>query len=48
MLSATVFVVATELRLPPVPAAICGAAVGTVLRVLVITRRWQLPAPPRA
>ena len=47
MLSALVFVVAVELGLPPVPAAIAGAAVGTVLRVLAITRRWQLPAPPR-
>ncbi len=47
MLSALVFVVGVELGLPQVPAAIAGAAVGTVLRVLAITRRWQLPAPPR-
>ncbi|MFC4854642.1 trimeric intracellular cation channel family protein [Actinophytocola glycyrrhizae] len=39
--------VAVALGLPPVPAAIGGAAAGTVLRVLAITRRWQLPAPPR-
>ncbi len=47
MLSALVFVVAVELGLAQVPAAIAGAAVGTVLRVLAITRHWQLPAPPR-
>jgi uncharacterized membrane protein YeiH len=47
LLSASVFLAAVGLGLPPVPAAIGGAAAGTVLRVLVITRRWQLPAPPR-
>ncbi len=47
MLSALVFVGAVELGLAPVPAAIAGAVVGTVLRVLAIARRWQLPAPPR-
>ena len=47
LLSAVVFLVAVELGMPPVPAAVGGAAVGTVLRVLVIRRRWQLPPPPR-
>jgi uncharacterized membrane protein YeiH len=47
LLAAVTFVVATELGLPPVPAAITGATLGTVLRVLAITRHWQLPAPPR-
>ncbi|MGB3442291.1 MAG: trimeric intracellular cation channel family protein [Actinophytocola sp.] len=47
LLSSVVFLVAVELGMPLVPAAICGASVGSVLRILVITRRWQLPAPPR-
>jgi uncharacterized membrane protein YeiH len=47
LLSSVIFVVAVELGLPAVPAAIAGAAVGTVVRVLAITRRWQMPAPPR-
>jgi uncharacterized membrane protein YeiH len=46
LLSAALFVTATRLDAPAVPAAIGAAVVGTVVRVLVITRRWQLPAPP--
>lgn len=46
MLSALVFVVAVRLGLPQVPAAIAGAATGAVLRILAITRRWQMPNPP--
>lgn len=46
LLSAALFVTATRLDAPPIPAAIGAAAAGTLMRVLVITRRWQLPAPP--
>jgi len=47
LLSAGAFVVGVWLGVPAVPAAIVAAAAGTVLRVLAITFRWQLPAPPR-
>ena len=47
LLSAVVFVVAVELGVAAVPAAVAGAATGLVLRVLAITFTWQLPAPPR-
>lgn len=47
LLSAAAFVTAAAAGVPPIPAAIGAAAVGTVLRVLAILRRWQLPAPPR-
>lgn len=46
LLSAAVFVVAVEVGVAPVPAAVAGAATGTVLRVLAITFRWRMPAPP--
>jgi uncharacterized membrane protein YeiH len=48
LLSAGLFVTASALGVPPTPAAIGAAAVGTTVRVLAITLRWQLPAPPRA
>lgn len=47
LLSASTFVAASALGAPAIPAAIGAAAIGTVLRVLAILRRWQLPAPPR-
>lgn len=46
MLSAMLFVVAVELSAPAVPAAIGAAGIGTAVRVLAITKRWQMPAPP--
>ncbi len=48
LLSAVAFVVAVELGAAPVPAAVGGAAAGTVLRVLAITKRWEMPVPPRS
>jgi uncharacterized membrane protein YeiH len=47
LLSAVAFVVAVEAGLPRVPAAVGGAVLGTVLRVLAITLGWRMPAPPR-
>jgi len=46
LLSAGLFVSAATLGLPPTPAAIGAAVIGTAVRVLAITFHWQLPAPP--
>jgi uncharacterized membrane protein YeiH len=40
---AAVVVIASVLRLPPIPAALLGAALCFGLRVLAIRRHWQLP-----
>lgn len=47
LLSASTFVAASMAGVPAVPAAIGAAVLGTVVRVLAILRKWQLPAPPR-
>lgn len=48
---ATVVVLGDRLDAPPLPTALCGAALCFVLRVLAIKRGWQLPKafqqPPR-
>lgn len=48
LLSAVLFVVAVDLGTPAVPAAIGAAGIGTALRILAITKRWQMPAPPES